>query len=141
MAKRDIPDLIVENPNEPHNFNFLSVLEFDGKSHLVIIDNTFDDMVYAYVLDEAIQRKMNLEVLLPIISKWAEAPMEPISFLFSRLGVASQTSLIFRSFEITGVTRLIGASYKFNIGASSKIKRRRIIQRDELPSINIQKIS
>lgn len=126
---------------EALNFSFLSVLEFDNKKHLVIIDNSFENMIYAYVLDEAIQRKMNLEVLLPIIAKWAENPCEPISFLFARLGVAEQTSLIFKSFEVTGITRLIGASYKFNVAASSKIKRRRIIERQELPSVEITKIA
>ena len=114
MAKRDIPELIVESV-DTNAFSFLSVIEFDGRKHLVVIDNIIGDMVYAYVLDEAIQRKMNLEVLLPIISSWAEAPQEPLSFLFARLGVASQTSLIFKSFEVTGITRLIGCSYKFLI--------------------------
>lgn len=140
MAKRDIPDLIVETNCDPLSFDFLTVLEFDGRTHLVIIDNIFENMVYAYVLDEAIQRKMNLEALIPIISKWAELPLEPLSFLFARLGVARQTSLIFKSFEVTGITRLIGASYKFNISANSKIKRRRIIERTDLPAVDIGRI-
>lgn len=139
MAKRDIPELIVEGANLT-DFSFLSVLEYDGRRHLVVLDNMIDNMIYAYVLDDAIQKKMNLEVLIPIISKWAEEPREPLSFLFARLGVAEHTSTIFKSFEVTGVTRLIGASYKFNMSPKSKIKRRRIIERQELPSVGVGEI-
>jgi hypothetical protein len=138
MAKRYIPELIVEQPDfDTSQFGFLSVIEYLQVRHLVIIDNMIDNMIYAYVLDEAIQRKMNLEVLLPKIALWAENPIEPLSFLFARLGIANETSLIYRSFEVTGVTRLIGSSYKFNMAPSSKIKRRRIIERTELPSMAV----
>jgi hypothetical protein len=138
MAKRYIPDLIVETPQiSTSDFAFLSVIEYLQTKYLVIIDNMIDNMIYAYVLDEAIQRKMNLEVLLPKIAVWAENPIEPLSFLFARLGVANETSLIYRSFEVTGVTRLIGSSYKFNMAPSSKIKRRRIIERIELQSVAV----
>lgn len=136
MAKRYIPDLIVEDSNTLE-FKFLTVLEYSGQHYLVVIDNIIGPMVYAYVLDSAIQRKMNLEVLIPIISKWAENPLEPLSFTFARLGVAKQTSLIFRSFEVTGITRMIGANYSFNTEPTSRIKRRRIIERPELPSVEV----
>lgn len=136
MAKRYIPELIVEE-SSTLEFKFLSVLEYSGQHYLVVIDNIIGPMVYAYVLDSAIQRKMNLEVLIPIISRWAENPVEPLSFTFARLGVANQTSVIFRSFEVTGITRLIGAQYKFNTEPLSRIKRRRIIERQDLPTVEL----
>jgi hypothetical protein len=42
MAKRDIPELIVESV-DTNAFSFLSVIEFDGRKHLVVIDNIIGD--------------------------------------------------------------------------------------------------
>ena len=140
MAKRDIPSLIIEDHPELTEYSFLSLIEYNGDKLLVVVDNIIDNFVYAYVIDEAIQRKMNLEILIPIISAWSSNPTEPLSFTFARLGVAHQTSLIYKKFEITGVTRLIGTSYKFGVQPTSKIKRRRIVEREELPEINIRQI-
>lgn len=142
MAKRSIPELIIEQSNHTENeFRFLSLIEYKNQKFLTIIDNIVDNMVYAYVLDSAFQESINLEGFLAIVQHWSIQPNEPISFTFSRMNINGETSKLYRTFEVTGITRLIGASYRFNIHHSHKIKRRRIIEPTVFPDVLISDIN
>lgn len=138
MAKRDIPTLIVESAPPTVEFQFLSLIEYGDKTFLCVIDNMVDNMVYAYVLDGAMQHQVNLESLIPVINNWSKNPTEPISFLFARLGISKFTANLYRSFEVTGITRLVGNCYKFGVAPVSKIRRRKIV---EYKSPNVVKLT
>ena len=142
MAKRSIPELIIEQSNHTETeFHFLSLIEYKNQKFLSIIDNIIDNMVYAYVLDSAFQESVNLESFLGVVQHWSMSPNEPLSFTFSRMNLSSATSKLYRSFEVTGITRLIGASYKFNVHHSHKIKRRRIIEPTTFQELNLSDLN
>lgn len=128
MAKRKIPDLYVEHASDAGNLFLLSVLEYRRENYLVVVDNITEEEVGAYVLDYAQQEGINLRDLMTVITQWFYRGSEnyPLSFEFSRLGLAQRTNRIHKSFELAHVTRLIGRDFRFDLAAPPKIKRRRV---------------
>jgi hypothetical protein len=128
MAKRKIPGLIIERAEDQGNYYFLSVLEYRRENYLVIVDNITDEEVGAYVLDYAQQEGMNLRDVMTIATQWfyRASYKYPLSFEFSRLGIAQRTNRIYKTFELAHVTRLIGKDYKFELQAPPKVRRRRV---------------
>ena len=128
MAKKRIPDLVVERAEDRGNFMYLSVLAFRKENYLVIIDNITEDTVSAYVLDFAQQEGINLKQLMPIITSWfyRASYKYPLSFEFSRLGISNSTNRIYRNFDLGHVMRLVGNDFRYDITAAPKIKRRRV---------------
>ena len=126
MAKKKIPDLIIEPVSELLNSSFLSLIEHHGIKYLTVINNITEDMVTAYVLDIAEQERIDLKLFISIVSKWYEAgATQPLSFELAGLGLSSITKRIFKQFEADHVTRLIGTAFKFNLTEEPKLKRRR----------------
>lgn len=128
MAKRKIPSLIIERAEDQGNYYFLSVLEYRRENYLVIIDNITEEEVGAYVLDYAQQEGMSLQDLMTVITQWfyRASYKYPLSFEFSRLGIAARTNRIYKTFELAHVTRLIGKDYKFELDVPPKVRRRRV---------------
>lgn len=128
MSKRKIPTLVVERAEDQGNYYFLSVLEYRRENYLVIIDNITDEEVGAYVLDYAQQEGMNLRDVISLVTTWfySASHRYPLSFEFSRIGVAGRTNRIYKTFELAHVTRLIGKDFRFDLHAVPKIKRRRV---------------
>jgi hypothetical protein len=130
MAKRSIPSLIIERAEDTGNFYFLSVLEFRRENYLVVIDNITNDEIGAYVLDYAQQEGMNLKDFLTLVTQWfyrSSGGIDyPLSFEFSRIGIASRTNLIHKTFELAHVTRVIGKDFKFDLSSPPKVRRRQV---------------
>ena len=103
-------------------------MEFRRENYLVIIDNITDEVIGAYVLDVAQQEGLDLKQLISVITTWfyRASYKYPLSFEFSRLGMACHTNRIYKNFELAHVTRLIGNDFKFDLMAPPKIKRRRV---------------
>jgi len=128
MSKKRIPSLVVERAEDQGNYFFLSVLEFRRENYLVIVDNITEDGIGAYVLDYAQQEGLDLKDLISIVTKWfySSSYKYPLSFEFSRMGIAGHTNRIHKNFELAHVTRLIGNDFKFDLAAPPKIRRRRV---------------
>ena len=112
----------------PVIFFFLAVLEFRRENYLVIVDNITDEEVGAYVLDYAQQEGMNLKDLMTLITQWFYRGSfhYPLSFEFSRLGIAQRTNRIYKTFELAHVTRLIGKDFRFDFLTPPRVRRRRV---------------
>lgn len=128
MSKKRVPNLIVEFASDQGNFYFLSVISYRHENYLVIVDNITDEGVGAYVLDFAQQEGLNLKQLISVITTWfyRASYRYPLSFEFSRLGMAHHTNRIYKNFELAHVTRLIGNDFKYNLFIPPKVKRRRV---------------
>lgn len=128
MAKRKIPSLIVEFASDQGNAYYLSVIEYRRENYLVVVDNINDEEVGAYVLDFAQQEGINLQDLMTVVTQWfyRASYRYPLSFEFSRLGIAQRTNRIYKTFELAHVTRLIGKDYRFDFQALTKVRRRRV---------------
>lgn len=94
----------------------------------MVIDNISEEEVGAYVLDFAQQERLDVRQLLSIVTQWFYRGSEqyPLSFEFSRLGITPMTNRIYKTFELTHVTRLIGNNFNYALEAAPKIRRRRV---------------
>jgi hypothetical protein len=128
MAKKKIPNLIIEETPDTNNHFFLAVLEYRKEKYIVVVDNITEDSIGAYVLDLAKQEGLDSKQLLSLITEWfyRASYRYPLSFEFSRLGVAHLTNRIYKNFELAHVTRLIGNDFTFDLDSTPKIKRRRV---------------
>lgn len=127
MAKKRIPNLIVEFASDSGNLYYLSVIEYRRENYLVIIDNITSEEIGAYVLDFAQQEKLDLKQLMSLVTYWfyRGAGQYPLSFEFSRLGITPATNRIYKTFELSHVTRLIGKDFRYDFETAPKIRRRR----------------
>lgn len=141
MAKKKIPTLVVEKASDRGNHYYLSVIEYRKENHLIVVDNITEDEIGAYVLELAPQEGINLSDLITVITKWfySSSFKYPLSFEFSRLGLTQITNKIYRTFELTHVTRLIGNDFTFNINEEPKVKRRRVSSIPAGVEINLSK--
>jgi hypothetical protein len=128
MAKKKVPNLVVERAEDQGNYFYLSVLEFRKENYLVIVDNITEDGIGAYVLDFAQQEGIDLKQFISVVTSWfyRGSFKYPLSFEFSRLGMAMHTNRIHKNFELAHVTRLIGNDFRYDLTAPPKIKRRRV---------------
>jgi hypothetical protein len=128
MAKRRIPELIIERAEDAGNMHLLAVLEYRRENYLCVIDNITDEEVGAYVLDYAQQEGMSMQSLMSVIIYWFYRGSQnyPLSFEFSRLGIAARTTRIYKTFELAHVTRLIGKDFAYDLNTPPKVKRRRV---------------
>lgn len=128
MAKKRVPNLIVEFASDSGTYFFLSVLEYRKENFLVVVDNVSSDEVGAYVLDFAQQERLDVKQLMTIITKWFYGGSHrfPLSFEFSRLGMTEYTTRIYKTFELAHVTRLIGYDFKYDFETAPKIRHRRV---------------
>lgn len=128
MAKKKVPNLIVEFASDSGNMFFLTVLEYRRQNYLAIIDNVSSDEIGAYVLDFAQQERLDLRQLMSVITLWfyRGSGNYPLSFEFSRLGMSPMTNRIYKTFELPHVTRLIGNDFRFDFETPPKVRRRRV---------------
>lgn len=128
MAKKKVPNLIVEFASDSGNMFFLTVLEYRRQNYLAIIDNVTSEEIGAYVLDFAQQERLDLRQLMSVITLWfyRGSGKYPLSFEFSRLGMSPMTNRIYKTFELPHVTRLIGNDFRFDLETPPKIRRRRV---------------
>jgi hypothetical protein len=94
---------------------------------LVIVDNVDDDSIKAFVLDLCDPEDVDKELILKAATNWYENDRNnfPISIAFSRLGIVSETSKIYRVLNIELISRAIGPAPKFQMSEVKSIRRRR----------------
>lgn len=128
MPKRKIPGLVIERAEDQGNHYFLSVLEYRNENYLVVVDNITNEELGAYVLDFAQQEGMSLKDLMSVITLWFYRGSfdYPLSFEFSKMGMAPMTNRIYKNFELGHVTRLIGKDFQFDLLSPPKVRRRRV---------------
>lgn len=128
MAKKRVPELVVEFVSDAGSLHYLSVIEYRKENYLVVVDNITSEEVGAYVLDFAQQAKLDTKQLLSVVTEWFYRGSEryPLSFEFSRRGMTPFATKIYRNFELTHVTRLIGNDFRFDVENAPKIRRRRV---------------
>ena len=122
-----LPLIIEQHPADYAGYPFITLIEYRDKHLLGIIDNATDKMIKAYVLDLCGPSSVNEEFVISVASEWYKNSRDryPISFEFSKLGVADSVKSIYKSFAVGFVTRVIGPLPKFEMSEVKSIKRRR----------------
>lgn len=126
-SKNPIPLIVEEHPDDYDGYPFITLVQYDNKHLLTIIDNASEKQIKAYILDLCGPESIDEEQLVAVASHWYDNHRDrfPISFQFSRLGISDSTGKIYRTFNIEYVTRVIGPLPKFDMTTAPKIRRRR----------------
>lgn len=127
-SRKTIVPLIVEpHPKDYTGYPFLTLVQYRKNPMLVIVDNADDDILRTFVLDLCGPEGINEELLFKTALYWYENNRGnfPISVEFSKMGLTSQTSKIYRALNIEFVSRVIGPVPKYPMNVVKSIKRRR----------------
>lgn len=143
MAKRKIPDLKIETVDAVGNSIYLSLVEYKRETYLCIIDNITPDVIGAFVLDYAEQENVHVKAFLNLVTKWFYSSSEkhPLSVEIAKQGLTPQLSPIYKNFDTSYVSRIIGSAFSFEKLDKNKVKRRRVVPIPECIPIKFKKSS
>jgi hypothetical protein len=121
------PLIVEEHPKDYNGYEFITLIKYDGKNYLTIVDNITTDKVIAYVLDYCSSMNIDEERIIKIANFWYENNRNnyPISIEFSKHNVDRDMAKILKSFSTDYIVRVIGPVYKYNMKGPLKIKRRK----------------
>lgn len=125
--KTTVPLVVEPYPRDYTGLPFLTLIQFRKQPMLVIVDNVDDRQIKAYVLDMCGPEQVDEEKVILAASEWYAQSKNnfPVSIEFSRRGMTSETSRIYRTFDVEFVSRVIGPAPEFPMGAVKSVKRRR----------------
>ena len=141
MAKKRTPELKVEFINDGKAHHFISLLEYKRENYLCIIDFISPTEIGAYVLDYAEQEEIPVADFLRLVTQWfyGKSDSHPLSIELARHGLTSAFAPIYRTFDATYVSRIVGQSFSYEGMQTSKVKRRRVIPVPEGIEIRFRK--
>lgn len=123
------------NEDHPATYNgppFLTLIRFNDKDSITIVDNVINNEIVSYVLDLCPKEfshnpELKEHALIEVAYDWFENSngAYPISIEFSRRGMSEYTSKILRRFTVDYVTRVIGPLPRFEMGGPTKVKKRK----------------
>lgn len=94
---------------------------------LTLVDNVDDENMKAFVLDLCGPEHVDEESVIRAAADWysSSRASHPISVEFSKLGLASHTSKIYRTLSVEFISRVIGPIHRFPMNTVKSVRRRR----------------
>lgn len=119
--------LTEEHPDDYTGYEFITLVRYNDKNFLTIVDNVIDNSIILYVLDFCDQTTISEERIIEIVNDWYENNRKnyPLSIEFSKQNLSNEMSKILREFNVDFVTRIIGPVFKYPMMYKRKIKRRK----------------
>lgn len=141
MTKKKVPALKIELVNGRGNYLYLSLIEYKREIYLCVIDNISPSTITAFVLDYAEQENVKLNSFLSVVTKWfySNSDKFPLSIEIARLGLTPHLSPLYKTFDTSYVSRIIGKGFSYESLEKSKVKRRRVINIPEGIPITFRK--
>jgi len=125
--KKTAPLIVEPHPVDYTGFPFITLIQYRKLPMLAIVDNADDSVLRVFVLDLCGPEGIKEEDIIAVASDWYDNNRSnyPISIEFSRKGIVSSTSKIYRALNIEFVSRVIGPVPKYPMTDVKSIKRRR----------------
>jgi hypothetical protein len=141
LAKKRQPELKIEQVNEKANLHFMALLEYKRENYLCIIDNITPSEIGVYVLDFAEQESVPVQEFLSVVTQWfyGKSDLHPLSVEIAKKGLTESCSSIYRTFDTTYVSRIVGQAFTYDGLNKSKVRRRRVIPIPEGVAIKLKK--
>ena len=135
--KMSVPLIVEPHPRDYNGFPFITLIQYRNQPMLAIVDNATDEVIRAFVLDMCGPEHVDEEVVISAAAEWytTSRSLFPISIEFSRRGMTSTTSRIYRALNVEFVSRIIGPLPKYPMSNVKSIKRRR--RKSIAPDISI----
>lgn len=127
MKKTNTPLIIEAYPKDYSGYPFITLIQYKKQHMLTIVDNIYEDVIKAYVLDLCIPEGVSEEKIITVAAEWYKTNKDlfPLSIEFSKRGMTTQTSKIYREFNIEFISRIIGPVPSFPINTVKSCKKRR----------------
>lgn len=141
LAKKRIPELKVEFVSSKANHHVLSLVEYKRDLYLCVIDNVTQSEIGAYVLDYAEQENVPVAEFLSVVTQWfySKSDTHPLSIELAKRGLTNTVASIYRTFDTTYVSRIVGNAFSFDDQQKSKVRRRRVIPIPEGVEVRLKK--
>lgn len=141
MAKKNIPALKIETINGRGPLLYLSLIEYKRENYLCVIDNAKTSEITAYVLDFADQERIDMKHFLQAVTYWFYSKSErcPLSIELARMGLSAWASPLYRTFDASYVSRIVGRGFTFDSSAKTKVRRRRVVPLPEGVEVTFKK--
>ena len=125
--KSSVPLIVEPHPADYKGFPFITLIQYRKQPMLTIVDNIVDDLIQVFALDLCGPECVDEELIIAVATEWYSTNKHnfPISFEFSRRGLVSETSKIYRSLNVEFISRVIGPVPKYPMTTTKSIKRRR----------------
>ena len=125
--KKTAPLIVEPHPVDYTGFPFITLIQYRKLPMLAIVDNADESVLRVFVLDLCGPEGIKEEDIIAVASDWYDNNRSnyPISIEFSRKGIVSSTSKIYRALNIEFVSRVIGPVPKYPMNDVKSIKRRR----------------
>ena len=129
MAKKKIPELKIELINDRGNYIYMSLIEYKRELYLCIIDSVKPNEIGAYVLDYAEQCNIDLQKFFQFVTHWfySKSDSHPLSVEFARVGLTEWAGPIYRTFDTTYVSRIVGQAFFYENIDKNRVRRRRVV--------------
>lgn len=122
-----IPLIVEDHPFDYDGYPFITLIQYRNEHYLTLIDNADKKTIKSYILDLCGPATVDEQQIIEVAQRWwyMEKDRYPLSFAFSKAGMANEVSKIYRSYNIEYVTRVIGPLPKFEMHETTSVKRRK----------------
>ncbi len=127
MSNKNFPLIVEDHPRGYKGYEFITLIHYNDKKYLNIVDNITKKHIVSYVLDLCPVNGIDENAIIDIAFNWYTTSRElyPISIEFSKLGISEQTRSILKLFSIDFVTRVIGPLPTYNMQGPSNVRKRK----------------
>ena len=139
--KRKIPPLIVEALEEQCNLYMLSLIEYRRNQYTCVIDNVTSSDLRVYVVDQFHPDALTAKEIISEAIYWYydTAHKQQFSIHLATRGLHSATAPLYKTFDLNGVSRVVGKAFNFPELTKSKVKKRRVLPIQEGIEIKLKK--
>ena len=143
MANKKIPLIIEEHPDKYDGYKFITLINYNDRNYLSIVDNVTKKHIVSYVLDLCTVNNVDEGRVIDVAIQWYDnfRNSHPISVEFAKLGIGKEMSCLIKMFSFDYVTRVIGPLPKYNMGGPSKIRKRKRKPVPKNMTFSIKKLS
>lgn len=139
-TKQKIPLIIEKHPETYTGLPYITLIEYRKSLLLCVVDNTTDSHIHAYVLDLCGPENVSEIQLLEVVENWHQDKDKqyPVSIEFSRHGLTTAVTKVYKSLNIEFVSRVIGPAPEFDMAGSKRVvkRKRKPIPQEQLTNVN-----
>ena len=127
MKKSHVPLIIESHPSNYIGFPFITLIQYHKSPMVCVVDNIGDSSIRAFVLDMCGPAGVDEEIIVNATQVWYDQyrAQYPVSVYFSREGLSSVTTKIFRTLNVEFVSRVIGPVPNYPMTGHSSLRRRK----------------
>jgi len=141
VSKKKIPPLMIEHCDDIISKYLFSVIEYQRHEHICIIDDITSSEIKAFIIDKEFEETVSAAQLISEAILWfyQASDKHQLSIHLAKKGLTPHIGPMYRTFDLNGVSRVIGRIFQYPELAKAKVKRKRVIAIPEGIEIKFKK--